>query len=179
MNNCGKFLAMLACVIAALTVNATGSGPILAVYFSPHGGAQQAIVREIDGAREIIQVQAYSFTSAPIAAALVAAHRRGVQVETLLDKSNRTAQYSAATFLKHGGIPVLIDAKPAIAHSKIMIIDQATVITGSFNFTKAAEEANTENLLIIKDAPELVQKYLRNYACRRALSDSYREKNYE
>ena len=44
-----------------------------------------------------------------------------------------------------------IDAEHAIAHNKVMIIDGETVITGSFNFTKAAEENNAENLLIIHD----------------------------
>jgi Putative peptidoglycan binding domain/PLD-like domain len=32
---------------------------------------------------------------------------------------------------------------------KIIIIDGETVIAGSFNFTKAAQEKNAENLLII------------------------------
>jgi phosphatidylserine/phosphatidylglycerophosphate/cardiolipin synthase-like enzyme len=40
-----------------------------------------------------------------------------------------------------------------------MVIDSATILTGSFNFTKAAEEKNAENLLVIKDAPELVKAY--------------------
>jgi phosphatidylserine/phosphatidylglycerophosphate/cardiolipin synthase-like enzyme len=143
------------------------------VYFSPHGGAQQAIVSEINAARESVLVQAYSFTSAPIAAALTAARRRGVSVEAVLDKSNRTAKYSAATFLHRAGIPVFIDAKPVIAHSKIIIIDRATVITGSFNFTKAAEETNTENLLIIKNCPALTVRYLKNYADRLSVSEPF------
>ena len=55
------------------------------------------------------------------------------------------------TSLVNAGIPVLIDAKHAIAHNKVMVIDDQTVITGSFNFTKAAEEHNAENLLVIRD----------------------------
>jgi phosphatidylserine/phosphatidylglycerophosphate/cardiolipin synthase-like enzyme len=73
-------------------------------------------------------------------------------VQAVLDESNNTAKYSAATFLLHAGIPTFIDAKHAIAHNKIIIIDGRTVITGSFNFTKAAEERNAENLLILRDA---------------------------
>ena len=61
-------------------------------------------------------------------------------------------------FLTHADIPVLIDAKHAIAHNKVMIIDGKTVITGSFNFTKAAEEQNAESLVIIKDS-SLANKY--------------------
>jgi len=121
------------------------------IYFSPQGGAQQAIVDAIGKARESVYVQAYSFTSAPIAKALVDAKARGVKVEAILDKSQRKATYTGATFLKNAGIPVYIDDKHAIAHNKVMILDGQTVITGSFNFTKAAEERNAENLLILRD----------------------------
>jgi len=74
-------------------------------------------------------------------------HKRGVKVVAVLDKSNETEKYSAATFLVHAGIQPLIDDQHAIAHNKVMVIDSATILTGSFNFTKAAEERNAENLL--------------------------------
>ncbi len=121
------------------------------VYFSPHGGCTDAIVRELDKAKSTILVQAYSFTSAPIAKVLLNAHKRGVNVEVILDKSQLTDKYSSATFLFNAGIPVKIDTQHAIAHNKVMVIDGETVITGSFNFTKAVEENNIENLLIIRD----------------------------
>ena len=76
----------------------------VAVYFSPNGGATEAVVREINAATQHILVQAYSFTSAPIAKALVDAHKRGVKVLAVLDKSNETQKYSAATFLVHADI---------------------------------------------------------------------------
>jgi phosphatidylserine/phosphatidylglycerophosphate/cardiolipin synthase-like enzyme len=143
------------------------------VYFSPDGGATQAIVREIDNATLEALVQAYSFTSAPIAKALVDAHRRGVSVEVVLDKSQRTEKYSGATFLANNRIPTCIDAAHAIAHNnKIMIIDKQTVITGSFNFTKAAEEKNAENLLIIR-SKELASYYLENWQRHRQHSEPY------
>jgi phosphatidylserine/phosphatidylglycerophosphate/cardiolipin synthase-like enzyme len=132
------------------------------VYFSPNGGATDAVVRELTAAKTQVLIQAYSFTSAPIAKALVEAHKRGVKILAVLDKSNETDKYSAATFLKNAGIQPLIDDTHAIAHSKVMVIDSATIITGSFNFTKAAEEKNAENLLVIKEAPELVKAYEAN-----------------
>jgi phosphatidylserine/phosphatidylglycerophosphate/cardiolipin synthase-like enzyme len=121
------------------------------VYFSPSGGAQAAIIREIDKARESVRVMSYSFTSAPIAEALLNAHKRGVKVEAVLDKSQKTANYSGATFLRNAGIPVWIDHAHAIMHNKVMILDESVVITGSFNFTRSAEERNAENLLVIRD----------------------------
>ncbi|MBU4582069.1 MAG: phospholipase D family protein [Proteobacteria bacterium] len=132
------------------------------VYFSPNDGATTAIVREIDRARSEILVQAYSFTSAPIAKALLKAHKRGVKVQAILDKSQKMQKYSSASFLKNSGIPTYIDHKHAIAHNKIILIDRAVVITGSFNFTKAAEEKNAENLLIIR-SKELAKPYLENW----------------
>ena len=117
-------------------------------------------------------VQAYSFTSAPIAKALVEAHRRGVKVEVVLDRSQRTEKYSSATFVYNNGIPCFIDAQHAIAHNKVMVIDGQTVITGSFNFTKAAEDNNAENLLLIHDA-EIAAKYAQNWQVHRQHSDPY------
>jgi phosphatidylserine/phosphatidylglycerophosphate/cardiolipin synthase-like enzyme len=130
-------------------------------------------VRELARARTQVLVQAYSFTSAVIAKALIEAQKRGVEVKVLLDKSNVTAQYSSATFLANAAIPVAIDSQHAIAHNKIIIIDNATVITGSFNFTKAAESANAENLLLVKDAPELVQRYQQNWQLHAAHSQVF------
>jgi hypothetical protein len=97
-------------------------------------------VQELGKAKASILVQAYSFTSAPIAKAVVDAHKRGVRVEVILDKSQRTEKYSAADFVQHAGIPTKIDARHSIAHNKIMVIDGQVVLTGSFNFTKQAEE---------------------------------------
>jgi phosphatidylserine/phosphatidylglycerophosphate/cardiolipin synthase-like enzyme len=117
-------------------------------------------------------VQAYSFTSAPIAKALVDAHRRGVKVTVILDKSQRTERCSEADFLLHADIPTFIDAKHAIAHNKIMVIDGKTILTGSFNFTKAAEMNNAENLLVIQDAA-LAAKYTANWQAHLKHSEEY------
>src|SRR5262249_46793910 len=113
------------------------------------------------------------FTSTPIAKALVDAHKRGRTILAVLDKSNETDKYSAATFLVNAGIQTLIDDQHAIAHSKVMVIDSATVITGSFNFTKAAEANNVENLLVITEAPELVKAYEANIQAHAAHSHPY------
>ena len=132
------------------------------VYFSPDGGCTDAINKVLGQARQEILVEAYSFTSAPIAKALLDAHKRGITVQVILDKSQRRQKYSSATFLKNSRIPTYIDAKHAIAHNKIIIIDREIVITGSFNFTKAAEEKNAENLLIIRDKG-LSKVYIENW----------------
>lgn len=108
-------------------------------------------MKELGQTKTSVLVQAYSFTSAPIAKALLDAHKRGVKVQVILDKSQRKEKYTEATLLSNQGIRVKIDAAHQIAHNKIIIIDGETVITGSLNFTKAAEGKNAENLLVIHD----------------------------
>jgi phosphatidylserine/phosphatidylglycerophosphate/cardiolipin synthase-like enzyme len=118
-------------------------------------------------------VQAYSFTSAPIAKALVDAKKRGVKVQVILDKSQESEKYASADFVKNAGILTAIDDRHAIAHNKVMVIDGRTVITGSFNFTKAAEESNAENLLIIRDEA-IAARYIVNWQAHRQHARAYK-----
>lgn len=145
----------------------------LEVYFSPDGGCTDAIVRALDAARKSVRIQAYSFTSAPIAQALIRAHKRGVTVTAVLDKSNRSSRYSAATFLANQGGDVLIDDAHAIAHSKIILVDDDIVITGSFNFSRAAEESNAENLLILRGFSDIFARYERNFRAHLEHAEPY------
>jgi len=154
--SCPARVLLLAAVFYA---NTAQSEPTIEVYFEH---CTEAVVRELSHAKQTVHVQAYSFTSAPIAQALTDAEERDVKVIAILDASNRTRNYSAADFLAHEGIETYIDSQHAIAHNKIIIIDGVTVLTGSFNFTKAAEENNAENLLVIRDAA-LAAKYEQNW----------------
>ena len=148
-------------------------GPVCAVYFSPHGGCTQEVVEALRQARQSVLVQAYSFTSKPIAQALVEAYRRGVKVEVILDKSQQTDRRSSAVLLAQAGVPLDIDAAHAIAHNKVMVIDGQTILSGSFNFTEAAEDRNAENLLVIRD-PALAVQYAKNWQAHRVHSKPYR-----
>ena len=142
------------------------------VYFSPNGGCTEAIVDALDHAKSEVLVQAYSFTSRDIAKALLEAHKRGVHIEIILDRSNRSKKYSAGDFTAHMGISTYIDSAHAIAHNNIMIIDKKTVITGSFNFTKAAENNNAENLLIISSS-DLARYFILNWEMHKEHSVAY------
>lgn len=141
------------------------------VCFTPQNDCTALVVNTINQAKTSIDVQAYSFTSAPIIKALSEAEGRGVKVDILLDKSNVSSRYSSTTYLKNHDIPFLIDYKPTIAHNKVMIFDDNTVITGSFNFTKSAQIHNAENLIVIHDA-KLAQYYLNNFKYRKQQSIS-------
>ena len=125
---------------------------VIQVRFSPGGHCTQFIEEVIAKAQKTILVQAYTFTSAPIAEALLRAHQRGVVVRILVDRSQLTSPYTQVPYLAKQGISIAIDRVSGISHNKVMIIDAHYVLTGSFNWTKAAETSNAENLLLINDA---------------------------
>jgi phosphatidylserine/phosphatidylglycerophosphate/cardiolipin synthase-like enzyme len=155
------------------TVPIAGSGTAT-LCFTPPEDCTALIRRELAAAGRQVLVQAYSFTSAPIAEALVAARRRGVEVTVLLDGDSANGPASVLASLTRGGVRVLLDDPPGIAHNKVMVIDvmvadRARVITGSFNFSRAAEERNAENLLVLRD-PAIAAAYAANWDRRRAVS---------
>lgn len=135
----------------------------LEVFFSPRGGCTAAIVNEISSAKESIKVQAYGFSSQPIAQALIASKSRGVVVVVILDRSNNSARYSQAQAVSQAGIETRIDSEHTIAHNKVIIIDSLIVITGSFNFSDNAENKNAENLVIIRNK-SATKKYTENWS---------------
>lgn len=141
----------------------TGPEDGITVLFSPSGGCTQAIVDELNKSKESVIVEAYSFTSQPIANAVADALARGVDVRVVLDKSQRGDRNALTPFFGDHHVPVYIDEQHGIAHNKVMVIDKKVVITGSFNFTKSSEEKNAENLLIIHDRPKLAAAYLANF----------------
>lgn len=142
------------------------------VCFTPGGDCTQNVVDSINNAVNAIWVQAYTFTSHPIQKALVDAKQRGVNVQVILDKDALQYNQNLLNYFKENNIPVWIDYQPTIAHNKVMIIDQTRVITGSFNFTYAAQNKNAENLLIIDDEG-LAKKYLQNWQNRQRASNPY------
>lgn len=130
-----------------------GTAPTrLDVKFSPKGGCTDSVVGLIASSKKTVRVMAYGFTSQPIAAAIVDAKKRGVDVQVVLDKSNLTDPSSKMGFVTAGGVAVFVDSKHPIMHDKVVAVDGAAVETGSFNYTAAAEERNAENCLVVHNA---------------------------
>lgn len=149
--------------LGAAVVAAEPDRPLpIEVHFAPEGGCTDAILRELRAAKSTVLVQAYWFTSAPIAKALVETHQRGVQVKVILDKSRMEKDHTQADYLLHMGVPTLVDGKHVTAHNKVILVDGKVVITGSFNFTEQSEKQNAENLLVIRD-PTLAAKFVANW----------------
>lgn len=145
----------------------------LAVCFSPNPLCQQALLTTLKMARHSIRLQGYGFTDPKIAEALIEAKKRGVDVQLILDKSNKTDKHSKAPLVLLHNISVYIDSPSGIAHNKVIIIDADTLVTGSYNWTVSAHSRNAENLLIIKNQ-ELAQRYLKNWEARKTVSKPLR-----
>ena len=131
--------------------------------FSPRGQSLNIILNGIGRAENSILVAAYSFTSRPISTALLEAHRRGVAVRVIADARANTSQYTAVTFLANQGVPVRVNGRYAIFHHKFMVFDNRHVQTGSFNYSAAAVNRNTENVLLLLNVPEIADMYAREW----------------
>ncbi len=147
--------------------------PATDVYFSPWDDAQQQLLKVLDEACSQVLVQAFLLTSREIAGGLLAAHRRGVNVQVLAD-ARQHAEHPASLLprLRDAGIPVWLESRYRNAHNKVVIIDAYSavpvIVTGSYNFTWGAQHLNAENLLIIRGQPSLAERYARNWERHRA-----------
>ncbi|HBY5327554.1 TPA: phospholipase D family protein [Klebsiella pneumoniae] len=133
--------------------------PVPAVYaasietgYSPEGTALQLVLKTINSAQQEIRLMGYSFTSPEVVSALVRAKHRGVDVKIVLDeKGNRSkASQAAMNVVVNAGIPLRTNGHYAIMHDKVIIVDNHTVESGSFNMTRSASSRNSENVLVIK-----------------------------
>ncbi len=136
--------------------------------FTPHDDIEGLIVDAIASAKRQILVQAYLLTNKRIAASLIAAHRRRVDVQVLADaKQHARTESSKLSELAAAGIPVHMETKYQNAHNKVIVIDAGTsdaiLITGSFNFTWTAQHKNAENILIARKNPPLISRYALNW----------------
>ena len=142
-----------------------------AVYFSPGGGAAQAVVEALGRAGHTVLVQAESLSSTQITKSLADAQHRGVKVEVILDRKYAKARPPSVEALARDGVAVLIDrAHPT--GGNVMVIDAEVVLTGSFGFTAAADRESAENLLVIH-APALAARYGENWQVHAAHSTRY------
>ena len=146
-------------LLLVLPLQAWAKGEHIETAFSPAQGATALIVKTIDSAQASIQVAAYSFTSRPIAEALVRAHKKGIDVRVVLNKNQRDCRYCMAKLLQKNAVPTRFDRRYAIMHNKFMIVDRHTLQTGSFNYTSSAEKRNAENVMVLHNAPKTIRAY--------------------
>lgn len=128
------------------------------VLFSPDDGTADRILSLLDTAQQTIQFMAFAFTSDAIGEKLVEKAEQGVLVAGIFDESQLQVS-SEYAYLLAAGLDVRVDGSPYKLHHKAIIIDGATVIAGSYNFSLGAETRNDENTVIIHD-PAVAEKFL-------------------
>ena len=166
-----------AAVAAPRSYPATGN---VEVAFTPGDAVDNLIIAAIDGAQSEILVHAYTFTHRRIAQALVGAKRRGVAVTVLADREQaRAVPQNVLPQLVAGGVEVWLDGNFQAAHNKVIVIDaelaHATTITGSYNFTIAAQRSNAENVVVLRDHPAVARAYRENWQRLRAAAKPWSE----
>jgi phosphatidylserine/phosphatidylglycerophosphate/cardiolipin synthase-like enzyme len=144
---------------------ATGS---IETAFTPGDRIDNLIIAAIAAAKREVLVNAYSFTQRRISGALVAARKRGVSVQVIADSQQAaTLPQNVLSELVKGGVDVWLDSNYQAAHNKVVIVDadtaNATTITGSYNFTVAAQWHNAENIVILRDNQEVARAYRDNW----------------
>jgi len=117
--------------------------------FEAEGNALARIVQLIKEAKSSVDVMAFVFTDDAIASAIMARHRDGVSVRVVVETRNLDAAGSDVAAFRQAGIDLLLDGNPYMMHHKVIIIDHAVVVTGSYNFSSNAANYNDENVLIL------------------------------
>lgn len=145
---------------------ATGS---VEVAFTPGDRVDRLIIAAVDAAKQEVIVLAYSFTDRTIARALLRAQQRGVRVRVVADREQaRASPQNVLGDLVAGGVEVRLDGNFQAAHNKVIVLDadspRATTITGSYNFTLAAQRANAENVIVLRDDPAVARAYRDNWS---------------
>ena len=130
--------------------------------FCPEDRCRENLIAEIEKANTSIRFMAFSFTDRKIADKLISKEAAGVDVEGVMERSRATMKYNKYDYLTGAGVTVYKDNNPATMHHKVFIIDNKTVITGSYNPTISGNERNDENIIIIKDR-EIAGEYLEEF----------------
>lgn len=130
------------------------------VFFSPNGGVRDQIIKRINLSKSSIDVAVYSFTAGEVAQALADAHKRGVKIRVIRDKTQSSNKDDENSFLMKQGISVKIlkGKGRGIMHDKFAIFDGKEAFTGSYNWTENAEKFNYENALFIDD-PNVIEGF--------------------
>lgn len=138
------------------------------IYFAPEDGVAGRLVQLIESSHSSIYFLAYSFTSDSLGTAIRARAAAGVSVAGVLDadqaRSNEGTEYEA--FLQEG-VDIRLDGDEGLMHHKVIVLDGCTVITGSYNFSRSADEKNDENLLVFRNCAlgeEFTREFWRIYA---------------
>jgi hypothetical protein len=128
---------------------------------------QLHILHELSKATTSIHIAVAWFTDPEIFEQLCQKAGSGVRVELIVvnDSINRKSGIEHERLRDLGGVFMMVGDKKkssAIMHNKFCVIDVETVITGSYNWSRKAQQ-NSENITVISDYPELAQQFLQEF----------------
>lgn len=115
---------------------------------------KQRLLHLIDNSQKTLDVAIYIVTDKEIISHLCYATNRGVKVRLITDKKqtyNNQLQNNYIQRLINNEIPVKINSHPGIMHLKLMISDNTTIASGSYNYTHTAETINDEVVVFINN----------------------------
>ncbi len=133
------------------------------VYFSPEDDPQPRIVDVLKSAQSSVYFLAFNMTDNDISNVLVRKQRDGILVRGVMEAEHSNSTGGDYDTLRAAGVDVLQDGNAYRMHHKVFVVDEATVITGSYNFTRSAAQFNDENLLIIR-SPDIAARYLEEFS---------------
>lgn len=133
----------------------------VSLYFCPQHNCQKQVISILAKAQSSVKILAFTFTDQKIAEQLLAISRKGVDVEIIFEKT-RITRYSVIDLFEQSSVITYLDANSYTMHEKMFIIDEETLILGSYNPTISATQKNDENILIINDG-ELAKTVLNEY----------------
>ena len=126
-------------------------GVVIKNYFCPEDHCRDKVLRELNNANSSIYFLLFSFTDDSIGNMIIDKHEQGVEIKGVVEKrQNKNNKYSEYKKLVYHNISVLYDYNKYNMHNKMFIIDNLTIITGSYNPTNNANYNNDENIIIIK-----------------------------
>lgn len=143
-------------------VSFSQDGTPIEILFASEDDVTGAIEREVQSATKSIRFMAFVFSQFPLRDIVIQKASQGVMVQGIFEKRSSTATWSALPGLYCAGLQMRQDGNRYVLHHKVFIIDDETVITGSFNFSGNAADTNDENVVIVKD-PDLAAQYIAEF----------------
>jgi len=149
----GAVLAWLEDVVRMLQVvppaeDSSGGAPTFEAFFSPGTDCLRAILRELRVARRKVDICVYTITDDRISDVLYGMAQRGIELRILGDAEKARDPGADLHALRKAKVPVRLDRGAGHMHHKFMVVDDARLLTGSYNWTRAAERENRENVLV-------------------------------
>lgn len=138
-------------------------GTPIRILFSPEDRVDEVLLEEIQRAERSVRFMAFSFTLSNVRDAVLDAAARGVDVAGVVETRQSEEDFAALPKLFCNGVDVRQDGNSGPLHHKVFIIDNETVLTGSFNFSASATRSNDENMVILRDA-DLAAQFLAEFA---------------